>query len=49
MSLSLFDVVGPIMHGPSSNHTGGANRIGYVARALMGGTPEQLTFGYHPF
>lgn len=49
MSLSLFDVVGPIMHGPSSNHTGGANRIGYVARKLMGGVPKELTFGYHPF
>jgi L-serine dehydratase len=48
MSYSLFDIVGPIMHGPSSNHTGGANRIGYVAYRLMGGTPKQLTFGFHP-
>ena len=48
MSLGLFDVVGPIMHGPSSNHTGGANRIGYVAYKLMGGTPKQLTFCFHP-
>lgn len=39
MSLGLFDVVGPIMHGPSSNHTAGANRIGYLARQIMGGAP----------
>lgn len=48
MSLGLFDVVGPIMHGPSSNHTAGANRIGYLARQIMGGAPRQLTFGFHP-
>ena len=48
MSLGLFDVVGPIMHGPSSNHTGGANRIGYLAWRLMGGTPAHITYGFHP-
>ena len=48
MSLGLFDVVGPIMHGPSSNHTGGANRIGYLAWRLMGGTPSHITYGFHP-
>jgi L-serine dehydratase len=48
MSLGLFDIVGPIMHGPSSNHTGGANRIGYMARQIMGGLPEHLTFSFHP-
>lgn len=48
MSLGLFDIVGPIMHGPSSNHTGGANRIGFLAHELMGGTPEKITYGFHP-
>ena len=48
MSLGLFDVLGPVMHGPSSSHTGGANRIGYLAGRLMGGVPEQVSFGFHP-
>ena len=48
MSLGLFDVVGPIMHGPSSNHTGGANRIGYVAGKLIGGEATDYEFWFHP-
>ena len=48
VSLGLFDIVGPVMHGPSSNHTGGANRIGYLARQLMGSLPARLTFSFHP-
>lgn len=48
MSLGLFDVVGPIMHGPSSSHTAGANRIGYMAGKIMGGVPQSLEFGFHP-
>lgn len=48
MSLGLFDIVGPVMHGPSSNHTGGATRIGYLAGKLMGDVPRRLTFSYHP-
>lgn len=48
MSLGLFDVVGPLMHGPSSNHTGGANRIGFLAKELMGGIPEKIRLGFHP-
>lgn len=34
--MSLFDIVGPIMVGPSSSHTAGAVRIGYICRKLMG-------------
>lgn len=47
MALGLFDIVGPVMHGPSSNHTGGANRIGYLAREIMGGTPDAIHLGFH--
>ena len=47
-SYSLFDIVGPIMHGPSSNHTGGAVRLGYYYRQLMGILPEKITFQFHP-
>ena len=34
--MNIFDVVGPIMVGPSSSHTAGAVRIGLTARKLMG-------------
>lgn len=37
---SLFDIIGPIMVGPSSSHTAGAVRIGQIARSLYGGTAE---------
>ncbi len=47
MTLGLFDIVGPVMHGPSSNHTGGANRIGYLAKEIMGGTPDKIQLGFH--
>jgi L-serine dehydratase len=48
MSKGLFDIIGPIMHGPSSNHTAGANRIGYFALEIMGGMPEKINLGFHP-
>lgn len=38
---SVFDIIGPIMVGPSSSHTAGAVRIGLVARDLFGSTPKQ--------
>lgn len=34
--MDLFDIVGPIMVGPSSSHTAGAVRIGYIAGQLLG-------------
>ena len=36
ISWSIFDVIGPIMVGPSSSHTAGACRIGYMAQAIYG-------------
>ena len=40
--MNLFDVLGPVMVGPSSSHTAGAVRIGRIARRLLGeGTPAQ--------
>lgn len=32
---TVFDIIGPVMIGPSSSHTAGAARIGKVARALL--------------
>ena len=34
--MNIFDIVGPVMVGPSSSHTAGAVRIGYVSRKLLG-------------
>lgn len=44
---SLFDVLGPIMIGPSSSHTAGAARLGNLARALLGEPPVQATVTLH--
>ena len=39
--MNLFDILGPVMVGPSSSHTAGAVRIGRMARRLLGeGTPR---------
>lgn len=37
---SVFDIIGPVMIGPSSSHTAGAARIGRVARTLFGRQPN---------
>ena len=34
--MNLFDILGPVMVGPSSSHTAGAVRIGFVAGKLLG-------------
>ena len=34
--MNLFDIIGPVMVGPSSSHTAGAVRIGQVSRQLLG-------------
>jgi L-serine dehydratase len=34
--MNIFDIIGPVMVGPSSSHTAGAVRIGYIAHKLMG-------------
>ena len=36
-NVGVFDILGPIMVGPSSSHTAGAARLGKVARAVSGG------------
>ena len=47
---SVFDMIGPVMIGPSSSHTAGVVRIGRVARKLLGAQPEtaEITF-YNSF
>lgn len=34
--MNIFDIVGPVMVGPSSSHTAGAVRIGFVSGKLLG-------------
>lgn len=39
-SSGIFDMIGPVMIGPSSSHTAGVVRIGRVAFKILGGVPE---------
>jgi L-serine dehydratase len=36
VKMNIFDIIGPIMVGPSSSHTAGAVKIGYISLKLMG-------------
>ncbi len=45
--VGLFDILGPVMVGPSSSHTAGACRLGLLARAIFGETPERATIRLH--
>ncbi len=42
--MSIRDIVGPIMVGPSSSHTAGALRIASMVRNLLDGEPVEVTF-----
>lgn len=39
---TVFDIIGPVMIGPSSSHTAGAARIGRAARKLFGRKPKEV-------
>jgi L-serine dehydratase len=45
--VSLFDILGPTMVGPSSSHTAGACRLGLMANAIAGGTPQRAHIRLH--
>lgn len=45
--VSLLDIIGPVMVGPSSSHTAGACRIGLFARGLVGGQPDDALVELH--
>lgn len=45
--MSIFDIMGPIMIGPSSSHTAGAARIGRIARRLLGKCPARAELLLH--
>jgi L-serine dehydratase len=44
---SIFDMIGPIMIGPSSSHTAGVVRIGRVGVKLLGRIPEEATITFY--
>ena len=44
---SVFDIIGPIMIGPSSSHTAGAVAIGRVGHILAGGVPSRADIHYY--
>lgn len=45
--MNIFDIIGPIMVGPSSSHTAGAVRIGQMVRALLDGQPSYAEILLH--
>lgn len=42
--ISVFDVMGPNMIGPSSSHTAGAARIGFLAQKMINGPLKKVEF-----
>ena len=45
--MTVFDIMGPVMVGPSSSHTAGAVRIGRLTRALLGAAPVRAEIRLH--
>lgn len=45
--MDIFDILGPVMVGPSSSHTAGAVRIGLIARKLLGSQPMKAHIYLH--
>lgn len=45
--VSILDIIGPVMVGPSSSHTAGACKLGLLARNLVGGTPQRARVELH--
>lgn len=41
---TLFDIISPVMIGPSSSHTAGAVRLGLIARNIYKNTPKKVIF-----
>lgn len=41
--MNIFDIIGPVMIGPSSSHTAGAVRLGNIARNILGEEPRKAT------
>lgn len=46
-NMNIFDIIGPVMVGPSSSHTAGAAKIGNVCHKLMGEKIEKAEIYLH--
>lgn len=46
-SSGIFDMIGPVMIGPSSSHTAGVVRIGRVANRILGDIPESVEIVFY--
>ena len=47
MEISLFEVLGPVMIGPSSSHTAGAAKLAKTAMQIVGRPFKAVKFGLH--
>lgn len=47
MEISIFDVVGPVMIGPSSSHTAGAAKLARIAKNIVAKPFKKVLFGLH--
>lgn len=45
--MDVFDILGPVMIGPSSSHTAGAVRLGRITRELLGSEPVRADILLH--
>ena len=45
--MNVFDIIGPVMIGPSSSHTAGASRIGKAASLLLSAPPVRADILLH--
>ncbi len=47
MGAGIFEVIGPVMVGPSSSHIAGAVKIAAIANKVGGGVPDRVEFYLH--
>jgi len=47
MDTSIFEIIGPIMIGPSSSHTAGMARIGLMANQIIESEPTEIRLTLH--
>lgn len=46
-NVSIFDILGPVMIGPSSSHTAGVARIAFLSRKMFPRVPERATVRFY--
>ena len=48
MDISVFEIIGPVMVGPSSSGTAGMARLGWAAGRFLDGPVKAIDLGFHP-